>query len=92
MVFVNMAAYDKLSDKEKKALADAAKAAETRGWAASEKETKEKTQELKDHKITIVAPSAELKKGFAEIGATIAAEWEKSAGADGKALLDAYRK
>ena len=34
----------------------------------------------------------ELKAGLAKIGDTIAAEWEKSAGADGAAMLAAYRK
>jgi hypothetical protein len=33
-----------------------------------------------------------LKAGLSTIGATIAAEWEKSAGPDGAALLAAYRK
>jgi hypothetical protein len=37
-------------------------------------------------------PSPELKAGFAKIGETIAAEWVAAAGADGKAMLDAYRK
>ena len=92
MVFVNKAAYDKLSAAEKKALADAAKAAEARGWAASAAETQAKTTVLKDNKVTVVTPSDALKKGFAEIGAKIAAEWEASAGADGKALLATYRK
>ncbi|MBZ0139655.1 MAG: C4-dicarboxylate ABC transporter substrate-binding protein, partial [Pseudorhodoplanes sp.] len=92
MVFVNKAAYDKLSAAEKKALADAAKAAEARGWAASAAETQAKTTVLKDNKVTVVTPSEALKKGFAEIGAKIAAEWEASAGADGKALLATYRK
>ncbi len=92
MVFVNKAAYDKLSDAEKKALTAAAKAAEDRGWAASAEETKVKTQVLKDNKVTVVTPSAALKKGFSEIGAKIAAEWEASAGEDGKTLLANYRK
>jgi TRAP-type C4-dicarboxylate transport system substrate-binding protein len=92
MVFVNKEAFDKLSATEKKALMDAAKAAEDRGWKASAEETTIKTQVLKDNKIVIVTPSAALKKGFAEIGAKIATEWEASAGADGKAMLAAYRK
>jgi len=92
MVIVNKAAFDKLTDAQKKALTDAAKAAEARGWKASAEETAIKTKVLKDNKITIVTPSAELKKGFAEIGAKIAEEWEASAGADGKAMLAAYRK
>lgn len=92
MVFVNKEAYDKLTADQKKALADAAKAAEERGWKASSEETAAKTKILKDNKVTVVAPSDALKKGFAEIGAKIAAEWEATAGADGKALLATYRK
>lgn len=92
MVFVNKEAYDKLTADQKKALADAAKAAEERGWKASSEETAAKTKILKDNKVTVVTPSDALKKGFAEIGAKIAAEWEATAGADGKALLATYRK
>lgn len=92
MVVVNKAAYDKLSDAEKKALQDAAKAAEERGWKLSAAETEEKTKVLAENGIKIIKPSAELKRGFEEIGAKIAAEWEASAGADGKAMLEAYRK
>jgi TRAP-type C4-dicarboxylate transport system substrate-binding protein len=92
MVFVNKEAYDKLTADQKKALADTAKAAEERGWKASSEETAAKTKILKDNKVTVVTPSDALKKGFAEIGAKIAAEWEATAGADGKALLATYRK
>lgn len=92
MVFANKEAFDKLSAAEKKAVMDAAKAAEDRGWTASAAETSAKTQVLKDNKVTVVAPSDALKKGFSEIGGKIAAEWEASAGADGKALLATYRK
>ena len=92
MVFVNKAAFDKLPADQQKALRDAAKTAEERGWKMSEAETAAKTKVLKDNGIKVVTPSAELKKGFAEIGAKIAAEWEASAGADGKAMLSAYRK
>ena len=40
--------------------------------------------------MTVVAPSEELKSGFAEIGKTIADEWKGRAGADGEALLKTY--
>jgi TRAP-type C4-dicarboxylate transport system substrate-binding protein len=92
MVFVNKEAFDKLTADQKKALTDAAKAAEERGWKASSEETASKTKILKDNKITVVTPSDALKKGFGDIGAKIAAEWEATAGADGKALLATYRK
>ncbi len=92
IVFVNKAAFDKLSDAEKKAVLDAAKAAEERGWKASIDEKSIKTKALKDAGIKVTAPTPELKAGLAKVGETIAAEWEKSAGADGAAMLSAYKK
>ncbi|HET7912119.1 MAG TPA: TRAP transporter substrate-binding protein [Pseudolabrys sp.] len=92
IVFVNKAAFDKLSAAEKKAVTDAAKAAEERGWKLSTEEMAIKTKALKDAGIKVVPPSPELKAGLAKIGATITSEWEKSAGPDGAAMLAAYRK
>jgi TRAP-type C4-dicarboxylate transport system substrate-binding protein len=92
IVFVNKAAFDKLSPAEQKAVKDAAAAAEERGWKLSLEEMTIKTQALKDAGIKVLPPSPELKAGLAKIGDTIAAEWEKSAGADGAAMLAAFRK
>ncbi len=92
IVFVNKAAFDKLSATEKKAVLDAAKAAEARGWKASLEEMTIKTNALKAAGIHVVPPSPELKAGLTKVGNTIAAEWEKAAGADGAAMLAAYRK
>lgn len=92
VVVVNQAAFDALSDEEKKAVEAAAAMAETRGWDMSKTETAEKTQALKDNGMTVVTPSAELMDGFGKIGATIADEWKARAGADGAAMLDAYSK
>jgi hypothetical protein len=36
-------------------------------------------------------PSPEMKAALAKIGEQMAAEWEKSAGADGQTILKAYR-
>jgi TRAP-type C4-dicarboxylate transport system substrate-binding protein len=91
IVFVNKAAFDKLPADQQKAMLSAAAAAETRGWAASEKETDSKTKILSDNKITVVTPSAALRDALVKIGDTMTAEWEKAAGADGAALLKAYR-
>ncbi len=51
IVIVNKEAFDKLSAAEKKALTDAAKVAEERGWKASIEETTIKTDALKQAKI-----------------------------------------
>ena len=92
IVIVNKAAFDKLSAAEKKAVTDAAKAAEDRGWKLSIEEMTIKTKALKDAGIKVLPPSPELKAGLAKIGSTIASEWEKSAGPDGAAMLAAYKK
>jgi TRAP-type C4-dicarboxylate transport system substrate-binding protein len=92
IVFVNKAAFDKLSPAEQKAVKDAAAAAEERGWKLSLEEMTVKTKALKDAGIKVLPPSPELKAGLAKIGDTIATEWEKSAGADGAAMLAAFRK
>jgi TRAP-type C4-dicarboxylate transport system substrate-binding protein len=92
IVFANKAEYDKLSAAEKKAVQDAAKGAEERGWKASEEEMTIKTSALRAAKIIVLPPSDALKSGLAKVGETIAVEWAAAAGADGKAMIDAYKK
>lgn len=86
------ATIEKLSGAEQKAVLDAAKTAEDRGWRMSIEEKSIKTQALKDAGIKVITPTAELKAGLAKIGETIAVEWAAAAGAEGKAMLEAYRK
>jgi TRAP-type C4-dicarboxylate transport system substrate-binding protein len=92
IVFVNKVAFDKLSPAEQKAVKDAAATAEERGWKLSIEEMSIKTNALKAAGIKVLPPTPELKAGLDKIGQTIAAEWEKQAGADGAAILAAYRK
>ncbi len=92
IVFVNKAAFDKLKPNEQKAVLDAAKAAEERGWKASQEEMAIKTKALKDAKIIVLEPTTDLKAGLAKIGETIAAEWASKAGPDGQKMLEDYRK
>ena len=92
IVIVSKTAFDGLPEDVRKGVLAAAKEAEDRGWKASEAETDEKIKVMAGNKMTIVQPSDALKKGFAEIGKTMTAEWEKNAGADGKTILDAFRK
>jgi len=92
IVIVNKDAFDKLTPAEQKAVKDAAKTAEDRGWKLSIEEMTIKTNALKAAGIKVTAPTPELKAGLAKIGDTITAEWEKSAGADGAAMLAAFRK
>jgi len=41
--------------------------------------------------ISVQEPSPELKAALTKIGEQMAAEWEKTAGADGQAILKAYK-
>ncbi len=91
MVIVNKKAFMKLPADQQKAVMEAAARAEERGWKASMKETQDKLEVLKKNGMIIVTPSAELMKGLKQIGATMTADWAKQAGADGKAILDAYQ-
>lgn len=92
IVFVSKSAFDALTEAQRKAVQEAAAAAEERGWKESEEEFTSKIKVLEENKITIVTPNDALLNGFKELGKTMAEEWEKSAGADGKAILEEYRK
>ena len=42
--------------------------------------------------MTVEPPSPALKAGFQKVGEQLTADWLKKAGADGQALVDAYKK
>jgi TRAP-type C4-dicarboxylate transport system substrate-binding protein len=92
VVFVNKATFAALDPAVQKAVTDAAAAAETRGWALGAEKTASYMETLKKNGMTVVAPSDELKKGLSEIGAKLTEDWSKKAGADGVAIVDAYKK
>ena len=91
MVIVNAGAFAKLPADQQQAVLTAARTAEARGWEMSKKETAEKIAILKKNGMVVVTPTPELMAGLKKIGATMTAEWEKQAGADGAAILKAYR-
>jgi TRAP-type C4-dicarboxylate transport system substrate-binding protein len=70
----------------------AAADAETRGWKVSEEKTAFFTGELKKNGMNVQAPSAALKADFQKVGATMTEEWLKTAGPEGKAIVDAFKK
>ena len=90
-IFVNKAAFAALDPATQKAVTDAA-AAETRGWALAAERTKSYMDTLKKNGMQVLEPSAELKTGLSEVGAKLTEDWSKKAGADGQAILDAYKK
>ncbi|WP_228141587.1 TRAP transporter substrate-binding protein [Marinobacter sp. X15-166B] len=91
MVIVNTRAFDRLSDEARAAIETAAAEAEKRGWAASQEETAAKIAIMRDNGIEVSEPSEALLERLKEVGNTMTAEWLERAGADGEALLKAYR-
>ena len=45
-----------------------------------------------DGTLSPIAPSPELAAGFRKVGEQLTQDWLKKAGADGQAVVDAYKK
>jgi TRAP-type transport system periplasmic protein len=91
VVVVNERAFNRLPKEDQNAITKAAAAAEPRGWEMSKAREKEGDETLAKNGVSVSEPTPELKAALAKIGEQMAAEWEKSAGADGQAILKAYR-
>jgi TRAP-type C4-dicarboxylate transport system substrate-binding protein len=90
-VVANNRAFQALPAAQKKALTDAAAAAEKRGWELSRKRESDANKLLADNGMTVRTPDAAMMSAFNKIGEQMAGEWLKSAGADGEAIVKAYR-
>ena len=91
-VLVNKAAFEALDKPTQAALMKAGADAETRGWAASQQKNGEYIELLKKNGMTIVAPSPQLTSDMKKVGDTMLKEWLDKAGAEGQAVVDAYKK
>lgn len=90
-VIVNQKAFDALDPAARQAVLKAAAAAEKRGWKASEEKNTWYLAQLAAH-MKVEKPSAQLKRDMQQVGETMTEEWVKQTGADGQAILKAYRK
>jgi len=92
ITFVNKAAFDSLDKPTQDALLKAAATAEDRGWKLWEEKSGWYLDQLKAKGMKVQPPSAELKAGLKKIGDQLTADWTKKAGADGEAVIAAYKK
>lgn len=92
MVMVNKKAFEALDKPTQDALVRLAKDAEQKGWDRMRAYTSESLATLEKNKMTVVKPSAQLNADMKKIGDEMLADWLKSAGADGKEIIDAFRK
>lgn len=90
--FVNKAAFNGLDKATQDAILKASADAEARGWKMWEEKSGWYLEQLKAKGMKVQAPSAELAAGFKKAGDTLTADWLKKAGADGQAIVDAYKK
>jgi TRAP-type C4-dicarboxylate transport system substrate-binding protein len=92
VTFVNKAAFDALDKPAQEAVLKAAKVAEERGWKVWENKTEWYHDEIARKGMKVLKPSPELVAGFKKIGEQLTADWLKKAGAEGQAVVDAYKK
>jgi len=91
-VIASRKALDALDAGTREAVMKAAAAAEPRGWKISEEKTGWYLDQLKAKGMTVARPAAQLAADLKRIGEQMTADWLKKSGADGQAVLDAYRK
>jgi TRAP-type C4-dicarboxylate transport system substrate-binding protein len=92
VTFVNKAALDALDAPTRAAVLKAAAVAEERGWKMWENKTEWYHQEIAKRGMKVLKPSPALAAGFRKIGEQLTADWLKRAGAEGQAVVEAYRK
>lgn len=90
--FVNKAAFNTLDKATQEAIMKAAATAEERGWKMWQDKSSWYLDQLKAKGMKVQAPSPELAAGFKKAGETLTADWLKRAGAEGQAIVDAYKK
>ena len=91
VVVVNERAFQRLPEAQRKAVLDAAQAAEKRGWQMSSEREQSGNETLAKNGIAVLEPDAAMKAALAKVGDQILAEWIKTAGSDGQALIKSYR-
>lgn len=91
-IIVNQKSLDALDKATQDAVLKAAAEAETRGWKMSEEKNNWYLDQLRKNGMTVYAPSAQLKADMKKIGDTMIGDWLKKAGADGQAIVEAFRK
>jgi TRAP-type C4-dicarboxylate transport system substrate-binding protein len=90
--FVNKAAFAALDKATQDAVLKASADAEARGWKMWEEKTNWYLDQLKAKGMKVQKPSEALASGFKKAGDTLTADWLKKAGAEGQAIIDAYKK
>ena len=89
---VNKKAFEALDKATQDAILTAASAAEERGWANSRTHDVANVKLMSKNGMTTGLPPEAINAGLNKIGETMTEEWLKSAGPEGRAIVEAYRK
>ncbi|MGO4326131.1 TRAP transporter substrate-binding protein [Cupriavidus sp. 2TAF22] len=92
MLVVSKKAFAALDKPTQDAVLKTVAEAEKRGWQVSEQKTREYLAVLGKNGMAVQPPSPQLRQDMQKVGQTMVDEWARSAGDDGKAILEAYKK
>jgi TRAP-type C4-dicarboxylate transport system substrate-binding protein len=92
VTMMNKAAFDALDKPTQDAVLKAAAAAEKRGWKMWQDKSGWYLDQLKSHGMKVLPPGPTLQAGLKKVGEQLTADWLKKAGADGEAVIAAYKK
>jgi len=92
VTFMNKAAFSALDKPTQEVVLKAAAVAEERGWKSWQEKTRWYLDQLAAKGMKVEPPSPALAAGFKKVGEQLTSDWLKKAGADGQAVVDAYRK
>jgi TRAP-type C4-dicarboxylate transport system substrate-binding protein len=90
LVFVNAAAFDRLSPTVQKAVLAQAEAAEARGWTASQVMAASATDDLRRHGVRIERIPLELEADIKRLGERFSREWVRSVGNEANEIFVPY--
>jgi len=91
-VLVNLKAFNALDPATQAAVTKAAADAEARGWKISQEKNDEYKKLLAGKGMKILAPSPKLMTDMQQVGGIMLADWQKAAGPEGAAIIEAYNK
>jgi TRAP-type C4-dicarboxylate transport system substrate-binding protein len=91
-VIVSKKALAALDKATQDAVLKAAEAAETRGWKTSQEKDGWYREQLVKNGMNVSPGSEQLQADFKKIGLIMIGDWTTQTGAEGQAIIDAYRK
>jgi TRAP-type C4-dicarboxylate transport system substrate-binding protein len=91
-VIVNKKAFDALEKPVQEALLKTAAEAEARGWTVSAEKNDWYKKALAEKGMKIMTPPPKLVGDLKQVGAIMLSDWQKKAGADGQAIIEAFNK